>query len=206
MYYIHVRDQVTVAMTRGLHIHRGNITLWLQLQLSVFIFLSTVVSLPALLSQLPAVLSFIILMSSALCWPVGSLWLRIRAGTEQPQTKICRSYHLEQRRNMDSCGEKKRRLTLLAEDGWCWVLVISLGQHRCQDASGQFPAVCKKKSRPISVRTNKRLNKMPLFAHQNNFYNSVEMIFYRNSPEHFQPPAAPASAELGPGGPSSQKP
>lgn len=87
---------------RGLHIHRRNITLWSQLQLSVFIFLSAVVALLVLLSQLPAVLSIIVLMSSALrvCWPVGSLWLRVRAGTEQPQTKSWWSCKLEQRRNL----------------------------------------------------------------------------------------------------------
>lgn len=87
---------------RGLHIHRGNITFWSQLQLSVFIFLGAVVALLVLLSQLPAVLSFIVLMSSALrvCWPVGSLWLRVRAGTGQPQTKSWWWCNLEQRRNV----------------------------------------------------------------------------------------------------------
>lgn len=68
---------------QGLHIHRGNTILWLPgLQLSVFIFLGAVVPLLGLLGQLPAILGFIIVVSSALivCWPIGSL--RIRAGPE----------------------------------------------------------------------------------------------------------------------------
>lgn len=58
------------------------------LQLSVFIFVRAVVTLPGLLRQLLAVLRFIICVSSALgvCWPVGSLWLRMRAGPEHKHT------------------------------------------------------------------------------------------------------------------------
>lgn len=73
---------------QGLHIHRGNTILWLPgLQLSVFIFLGAVVPLLGLLGQLPAILGFIIVVSSALivCWPIGSL--RIRAGPECAHTQ-----------------------------------------------------------------------------------------------------------------------
>lgn len=61
------------------------------LQLSVFIFLRAVVTLLGLLSELLAVLGFIICVSSALgvCWPVGSLWLRIRAGPEHTHMHAC---------------------------------------------------------------------------------------------------------------------
>lgn len=53
------------------------------LQLSVFVFLRIVVSPPSLVSQLPAVLGFVILVSSAfrVRWPEGSLLLGIGAGT-----------------------------------------------------------------------------------------------------------------------------
>lgn len=89
--YIHVRDYVGHHYGNKGCILRGNTTLCLPgLQLSVFIFLRAVVALLGLLGQLPAVLGFIIRVSSALgvCWPVGSLRLGIRAGPEHTHTHV----------------------------------------------------------------------------------------------------------------------
>lgn len=89
--YIHVRDYVGHHYGNKGCILRGNTTLCLPgLQLSVFIFLRAVVALLGLLGQLPAVLGFIIRVSSALrvCWPVGNLRLGIRAGPEHTHTHV----------------------------------------------------------------------------------------------------------------------
>lgn len=68
---------------------RFDITSWFPgLQLSVFVFLSIVVSSLGLLGQLSAVLGLFVLVSSALRvrWPEGSLLLGIGAGTEYTKT------------------------------------------------------------------------------------------------------------------------
>lgn len=40
-----------------------------------------------------------------------------------------------------ACATKSGALTLLAEDGWGWVLAVSSGRRRCLGASGRFPTV-----------------------------------------------------------------
>lgn len=67
-------------------------TVWLPgLQLSVFVLLRAVETLLGLLGELLAVLGVIVCVSSALGvrWPVGSLWLRMRAGPEHTHMHAC---------------------------------------------------------------------------------------------------------------------
>ena len=80
---------------------RLDITSWFPgLQLSVFVFLSIVVSSLGLLGQLSAVLGLFVLVSSALRvrWPEGSLLLGIGAGTEYTYTRARAHTHTHRSR------------------------------------------------------------------------------------------------------------
>lgn len=149
---------------------RFDITSWFPgLQLSVFVFLSIVVSSLGLLGQLSAVLGLFVLVSSALRvrWPEGSLLLGIGAGTEYTKTHTHqRSRGLAfsfDRPNVNGQHINTRAVLpalLRVELSPYWLRTVEVGFWQFHRDGvdvwvllGDFQ-LCRQKSRPRYVRTN----------------------------------------------------